>query len=89
MIFSYPLYIYSIFVIFVSHLAINHAIIIATHALKSHEVTVAHHLRLFGQKISASCGFISATFAFIFSNSTRKLSLHSNNTSCILLTHSA
>ncbi|MDP2396571.1 MAG: hypothetical protein Q8S84_08735 [bacterium] len=80
---------YSTFVIFVSQLAINHAITIAAHALKSQDVTVEPHLKLFGQKINASCGFIMAKLHFIFSNSTKKLSLHSNNTSCILLTHSA
>jgi len=39
---------YSILVIFVSHLAINPAITTAAHALKSQEVTVAHHFNLFG-----------------------------------------
>jgi hypothetical protein len=80
---------YSTFVIFVSHDAISHAITIAAPALKSHEVTVAHHLNKFGQKINASCGFKIARLHFIFSNSTKKFNLHSNNTSCILLTHDA
>ncbi|MDR2411169.1 MAG: hypothetical protein LBD88_00755 [Candidatus Peribacteria bacterium] len=69
------------FVILVSHSVINQAITIAAPALKSQEVTVAHHFKIFGQKIKASCGFIIATFAHIFSSSTKKFSLHSNKTS--------
>jgi hypothetical protein len=72
---------YSTFVIFVSHSAISQAITIAAQALKSQEVTVTQPFNLFGQKIKASCGFIRATFALIFSSSTKKLSLHSKSTS--------
>jgi hypothetical protein len=43
----------------------------------------------FAPKTKASCGFKTAIFAHIFSNSYKKLNLFSNKTSWILFVHSA
>lgn len=79
---------YSTFMIVVSPLAIIPASIIVTHALRSHDETIAP-LRCVFPNMSASCGFMIAICHRIFSISTSQLSRHSKSTSWTRDTHSA